>query len=82
MYKGPEVIAEFSIYDDKYKEDILRIHKRKSVLPFYISWILILLKIIYYDFQLIDKDWYKYLKTQCLNSLLGMKSEEFLTFDY
>ena len=82
MYKNPEenIMAEFSIYDENMKEDILKVHTHKIILPFYISWMLILLKMIYYNFGIIDNSMYKKMKSFVLDYLFGT-SEEFLVFE-
>lgn len=82
MYKNPEenITAEFSIYDERMKLDILKVHGMKIIVPFYISWILIVLKTLYYNLNMMNKKTYRYLKMNTLNSLMGYQDEEFLIF--
>jgi hypothetical protein len=48
MYKDVDnnLRAEFSIYNEKYKDEILQDHTRKTTLPYYSSIILIIIKSI------------------------------------
>jgi hypothetical protein len=63
--------VEFSIYNDKYKEEILFEHKRKFSLPFYVLYPLIILKFLYYRLQILPRDVF----SQCKNQLLGLVDE-------
>jgi hypothetical protein len=60
--------VEFSIYNEKYKEEILFEHKRKFSLPFYVLYPLIILKYLYYRLQILPRDVF----SQCKNQLLGL----------
>ena len=57
-YEEPEnkLATEFSIYDIKYKDEILYEHGRKIQLPFIISTLLIILKFLYYNIGIIPKN--------------------------
>ena len=63
-YQEPEnnFHTEISIYDEKYKTEILAEHNSKMILPFYVSILLIILKYLYYNLQILSKDNYKYYK--------------------
>jgi hypothetical protein len=63
--------VEFAIYNDKFKNVILKEHNRKTDLPIYITCLLYILKILYYKILIFDKETYKYLKRIVLNGLLG-----------
>jgi len=73
--------VEFSIYNEKYKEDVLAEHKRKIDLPFYISFFLIILKFIYYNFGLIPKFIYYKIKQFLMNICIDGKNSEFVVID-
>lgn len=83
LYKKPKdnFIIEFSIYDVKFKEDVLFEHRRKMELPFYISWLLIILKFLYYKLELIDKKTFTYYKRIILTKLIGLPDDKFLVLD-
>ncbi len=55
MYKSPDgkISVEFSLYNEKHKELILKEHRRKMILPLYVLYPLIILKFIYYRLQML-----------------------------
>jgi len=73
-----KIKTEISIYNINVKEDILYEHNHKIKLPFYVSWLLILLKILYYDFNLINASYYRYLKKKLLTNGLGLPDDDFV----
>ena len=83
QYKKPEngLYVEFSIYDEKNKEDILEEHKRKIVLPFYVSYFLILIKYFYYDLGILPKNVYIQMKKFLMNVCVDGKQAEFVVID-
>jgi hypothetical protein len=83
MYKEPEhkFMAEFSIYDEKWKSQILHEHISKFQIPFYASIILIIIKYLYYNLNFISKQSYKYLKKKTLSHIIGFKDDEFVVLD-
>lgn len=83
MYKNPEekFSAEFSIYEDKVKKDILHEHNAKTVVPFYISWLLVILKVLYYQLCFMDKSTFQYLKKKLLTNGIGLPDDEFHVID-
>lgn len=83
MYKSPDgsFSAEFSIYNEKYKDDIIFEHTRKFVLPFYITWFLVILKLFYYNWGIIPKEVYTYLKKKCLTLGIGLPDDEFIVLE-
>ena len=80
MYLQPEhnFAAEFSIYEEKYKDDILSIHKSKSSIPFYATFILIIVKFLYYTLNIIPSSLYSSCKKFFLNGGIGRIDEEFV----
>ena len=79
-YKNPEldVDAEFSIYNNKFKDDVLKEHLGKMVLPFYCRWVLFIIKILYYHIGILPIKWYSYLKKKTLSRGLGRPDDQFL----
>ena len=55
-------LTEISIYDEKDKEYILTEHNSKAILPFYVLWLLIILKTFYYKLGILSEDIYTYFK--------------------
>jgi predicted nucleotidyltransferase len=68
QYKDEHLATEFLIFNEKYKRDVIRDHCAKFVLPFYISYLLVILKFIYYKLHLVSRDLYVKLKRRLLNS--------------
>jgi hypothetical protein len=81
-YKDPndDFTAEFSIYNDKFKEDILVEHLYKTVLPFYVTLLLLFLKTLHYNLGIISTDIFIYLKKKMLSVCLGMPDDEFIVY--
>lgn len=76
------IYAEFSIYNDKFKELILNEHKSKFVLPFHITIMLCILKFFYYQIPLLDKKTFANIKRFTLNTAIGRDSNsKFLVLD-
>jgi hypothetical protein len=71
--------TEISIYPEKDKDDVLLEHNAKTLLPFYISVMLIILKFFYYNAGILSKDVYKYLKQLIMDYLVEGKDSEFIT---
>ena len=83
MYNNVDnnITSEFSIYDEKYKNDILTDHLGKSVLPIHASILLIILKKLYYDFNLISDDNYRYFKGKILTFGIGVPEDQYVILD-
>jgi hypothetical protein len=73
--------TEISIYNEKDKDDVLLEHNSKAILPFYVSWLLIILKIIYYNLGILSPDIYSYFKKILMNHMVEGEDVEFLTTD-
>jgi hypothetical protein len=68
--KKENINAEFSIYNEKFKDVILAEHNSKKLLPFYVTFILYILKFFYYQFPILDKKTYDYLKRILINNIV------------
>jgi hypothetical protein len=66
-----QIHAEFSIYNNKFKDIILKEHNSKHILPIYITCLLYIIKFFYYKIPLFDKNIFTYLKRVVLNGGLG-----------
>ena len=76
-----ELKVEFSIYNEKYKKGVLVEHTKKTVLPFYATFLLIILKFIYYDLHFIDKTYFSYFKKKIITLGIGLPHDEFIVLD-
>jgi hypothetical protein len=74
-------LTEISIYDEKDKEYVLIEHNSKALLPFYISWLLIILKTFYYKLGILSEDIYSYLKKIIIDFMVEGEDDEFVTID-
>jgi hypothetical protein len=81
-YKEPEnnFKTELSIYDIKYKDDILYEHGRKTTLPFIVSMLLIIIKFLYYNIGIISKNIYLNMKNYIVE-LVDDDYKGFVSFD-
>jgi hypothetical protein len=73
--------TEISVYNEKDKNDVLVEHNSKSVLPFYVSFFLIILKTIYYKLRLISERTYTYFKKILMNYMIEGEDVEFVGID-
>ena len=74
-------LTEISIYNEKNKEAVLLEQNSKTDLPFYVSFLLILLKTFYYNIPILHKDVYQYLKKIVMNYMVEGKDVEFVGID-
>jgi len=82
-YKSPnnKFEVEFSIYNEKYKPQVLEEHTFKTVLPWYVAWLLYILKFIYYKLCIMPKSVYIYIKNWLLDNLVEGEASEFVVID-
>lgn len=80
MYKEPEndFIAEFSIYDEKHKNDVLFEHNDKRDLPFYATFVLVIIKYLFYTLAIIPPSIYIKCKKFILSSFIGKREDNFV----
>jgi hypothetical protein len=69
--KKEGIDAEFSIYNEKFKDVILEEHNSKKVLPIHVTILLFIIKLFYYQIPILTKKTYIYLKRLILNGILG-----------
>ena len=83
QYEDPEnsLSVEFSIYDEKFKELVLDEHNRKTAMPFFVTFFLVIVKYLYYVLCIIPKDVYKIFKNFLMNTCIDGKDAEFVALD-
>ena len=83
VYKEPEnkFAVEFSIYNEKYKKDILEEHNGKKDLPYFATILLIILKFMYYTLNILPKFIFMPCKNFILSFLIGKKETDFIIID-
>ena len=74
--------VEMSLYDEKYKNDILEEHISKFNLPFHITFILVLLKILHYNMGILPIYYYSMFKKYITNKLFDGNKSEFFVYDF
>lgn len=82
MYESPEnnMFIEISIYDEKYKDIVLKDHNGKKDIPFYATYSLIFIKFLFYTMEIMPKEMYKYLKKHILSTMIFKKETDFIVF--
>jgi hypothetical protein len=68
---NPKCRLEITVYDEKYKEYVLAEHIIPFNMPFYVCFLLIFLKLLYYNLQIIPKSFYTHYKNLILNLFKG-----------
>jgi hypothetical protein len=81
-YSRPEhnLFVEFSIYNEKDQAEILEEHSHKMHLPFYITFLLIILKFLYYEMGIMPKTTYKNIKNSLIDTYT-YKHKHFVILD-
>jgi hypothetical protein len=69
--ENPKCRLEITIYDEKYKEYVLEDHRIPIHMPFYICFLLIFLKLLYYNLQIIPASFYTHYKKLIINTFKG-----------
>jgi hypothetical protein len=73
--------TDISIYNKKYKESVLIEHNSKVQLPFIISTLIIILKFIYYQLNILPSEMYLSIKKFLMNFCVEGKDVEFVSID-
>ena len=83
IYKNPEeqIVAEFSIYNEKFKDAVIKEHTKKFILPIYVTILLKILKFFFYTFPILPPDAYKDGKKYLLTSAIGHSPDKFIVLD-
>lgn len=79
MYDNQDIKIEISIYNNKFKKIISDDYVICENLPYYISWMLIIIKSLYYHLGFISFDMYRKCKNLLMNSL---KDSQFMLLDF
>jgi hypothetical protein len=79
QYKNPDekIVAEFTIYNDQFKNAVLKEQMRRLELPFFISIILYIVKLCYYQLHLMSQKTYSSCKNFVLHKLRGEPDDIF-----
>jgi len=72
------LVVEFSIYNEKHKKDIMNEQNSKTDLPFYVTFFLVLLKLLFYKLHIIPDEWYVKGKQVIFGPLIGRDYDQFV----
>ena len=73
--------VEISVFNEKYKESILTEHKSKFNLPFYITWVLMFLKVLHYNLGILPIYYYSFIKKIITNKFYDDNKSEFVVVE-
>lgn len=79
--KNNNFIVEISVYDEKYKKEILDEHNRTLNLPLYITFFLIFIKFLHYKLSVLPIYYYSKIKKQLLTYFYDGNKSEFIVLD-
>ena len=57
-YHRNNMLFEFAIYNEKAKQDVIQFQDTTILIPFYVTWLLQILKLLYYQLHIIPYNWY------------------------
>jgi predicted nucleotidyltransferase len=79
FYKNKEknIQVEISLYDIKYKEEILDEHYSKTILPYYATILLYIIKFLHYNLEILNKNTYSEYKKIILSTGIGRKRDDY-----
>ena len=69
---------EIVIYDEKYRTQILNSINKINSFPFYITYILLLIKILFYKLNIISKDTFDTLKKFIIKNFLNQQTDDLI----
>jgi predicted nucleotidyltransferase len=72
---------ELCIFNEKYKDIILKDHQFKMEIPFYISFFLIILKTLYYRLEILPKPIYSFFKELFMDYMINGREQHFFISD-
>jgi hypothetical protein len=83
MYTDPEeeFKIEFSIYNERFKKNVLAEHVKKTVLPWYCTVVLLILKTLHYKMGIFPDEIFSYLKNKTLTLCIGEADAEFVSIE-
>ena len=77
-----KLTIEISVYNEKYKDKILQEHNSKNNFPFYITFVLVLLKILHYVLGVLPIYYYSMFKKTLTNQFYDNNKSEFFVLDF
>jgi predicted nucleotidyltransferase len=75
-YEKDKMNIEFAVYNEKSKKDIIEFQDNTILIPFYIKWILSLLKVLHYQLNILPSNYYMFLKRKVFSLGTNQGHEE------
>ena len=76
-----KLTVEIAVYNEKYKNEILEEHKSKFNLPFYITIVLVFLKLLHHNLGILPIYYYSRCKKFLTNACYDSNNSEFVVLD-
>ena len=76
------LLDKSDVYNEKYKDEILQEHNSKNNFPFYITFVLVLLKILHYVLGVLPIYYYSMFKKTLTNQFYDNNKSEFFVLDF
>jgi len=73
-----KISLEIFVYDEKYKEKLIRNMEKKDNLPFYVVAILYIIKFITYEIKILNDEQFKYIKNLFINLYMRQTTQKFM----
>ena len=73
-----QIVAEFSIYNEKFRDTIIKEHTRKFVLPIHVTIMLYIIKLFYYTIPILSHKTYGKWKRFLLSRGIGEDVDKFM----
>ena len=70
--------CEISVFNNSEKAIVLKEHTKKTILPFFVLWLMIILKTCFYTLHILDLPQYKSIKSVLLSTMIGEKETPYL----
>lgn len=77
-FKNKYIDLEINIYEEKYKKNLKKVRDTKRNLPFFVIWLLYIVKVMYYQISIIPLSTYRIWKRFILGTLIGMQDEYYV----
>jgi cellulose synthase/poly-beta-1,6-N-acetylglucosamine synthase-like glycosyltransferase len=76
-----KLTVEFAIFNEKYKNTILYEHRSKFNIPYFLSLILMLFKVLHYDLSILPSKYYRKIKKFLINTCYDNNKSEYVVID-
>ena len=78
FYKNENITTEIAFYDIPFRDEILKDHYSKTYIPFYASVLLFLIKVLFYDLNILSQKQYAKLKKMIFANFVAKENDDFV----